>query len=542
MLIKAISCVHLTMFQYLLVTLVAFALGQTDPSEKCDRQVDVAIVGAGPSGAYASYLLRKSDLKVEIVEYTDRVGGRLRTFRFPQAENVPVELGPSMYSERHMRMNSLVKQLELTQEDLPSTWLTPNDEARYIMREQSIKEEEIRAGVKLPYKLTKAEEQNQGRLARYYLEQLTGYTGEELPANIRLHLRVKVPDSEGNRDIPLYQFNLSQALDLVASKDGKELFYALIKQKSATYHDVNALIAFSNYFNYESKNLTMKRIKEGMESLPQRLIENFVNEDKNSHSLKLNRKLESIESCGNRNYILTLKKTKSHDGHSYETGPEERLCAKKVILALPTSSLKAIQWEPLRSGLVSDALKSVRSVPVSKVAMVFNKQHWLSNEKRKATVAISDDSISKVFELGQSNISSSYVLMASFAEGQNVRDLEDINFEGQIAPESQGAPLEYRVTKDLRDNIISKLNLLFGTTFDQPSASMGVFWTKFPQNGGESVWRADRHYDQVQSIVERPSLQDEIYIVGSDFAWGNHQVWTEGSLETVDNVMTKYFQ
>ncbi|KAK6959525.1 hypothetical protein BgiMline_034674, partial [Biomphalaria glabrata] len=45
--------------------------------------------------------------------------------------------------------------------------------------------------------------------------------------------------------------SLSEALDLVASKDGKELFMALSKRKGAVYKDVNAVLAFSNHFNYD---------------------------------------------------------------------------------------------------------------------------------------------------------------------------------------------------------------------------------------------------------------------------------------------------
>ncbi|KAH9498902.1 hypothetical protein Btru_004989 [Bulinus truncatus] len=529
----------LKMFRYFCVTLLALANAQIDPSEKCDRQVDVAIVGAGPSGAYSSYLLRKSNLNIEVVELTDRVGGRVKTFRFPQAENIPVELGPSTYTDSHEIMKNLVEELEL---EPGKSWMTRNDEARYVMRGQSFTEGEIRAGAKLPYKLTDDEQKNQARLAQFYLEQLTGYTGDDFPPSIRLHLRVKVPDTNGKKDIPLYQYNLSQALDLVASKEGKELFYALLKQKSAAYQDASALIAFSDHFDLQSKNVTVSKIKEGMEALPQRLIEKFVNEDKNRHTLKLNRKLDAIASRGERNYILKLRRTRTTHSQTYETGPEEHLCAEKVILALPTSSLKVIQWETLRSGLMYDALDSVKSLPVSKIAMVFNKQHWLENENKKAKVAIIDDSITKVYEMGKSNTSNTYVFMASFAEGEKVRDLEDLMIDRKPAAESESFPEENQISEDLRDHILSKLNDVFGTTFEKPVASIGMFWTKFPQTGGKSVWRANRNYDQVKTIVERPSLHDEVYIVGSDFAWNNLQVWLEGSLETVHSVMTKYFQ
>ncbi|KAK0055807.1 Achacin/aplysianin [Biomphalaria pfeifferi] len=525
------------MFRSLMhLAVLAVAWAEIDPLEKCDRKVDLAIVGAGPSGAYFGYMMRKAGLNVEIIEYTDRVGGRHKTERLPGLENVPIDLGPIMYSDLHQRMKAIIQELELTEEDFPNGWTVP-EETRYVLKGQSFTEKEIQDGAQLPYQLTKEEKDNQGRLARYYLEKLTSYTGSDMPPNIRMHLRVHLQDSRGLQYKHLYKYNLSEALDLVASKDGKELFMALSKRKGAVYKDVNAVLAFSNHFNYDSNNATRKRIQQGMEALPRTLVKKFLDES-SKHKLSLNRKLDAIAGRELFDYIMRLKQTETKDGRTYEIGPEEFVCASKIVLALPASSLKIIQWEPLKSSLVSEALDSVRSVPVSTVVMTFSQRHWQDNPNKKASVLFTDESISQVVELGQSPDSRAYVLQASFAEGDRVRDLETLNLYKSAGSSQLG---ENQVSQELSDHIIIKLSSVFGTQFSKPLSSMGVFWTKYPQSGGQTVWKANRHYDLVKSIIEHPSIEDDVYVVGSDFAWGNLQFWTEGSLETVENVLFKYF-
>ncbi|KAH9507664.1 hypothetical protein Btru_053400 [Bulinus truncatus] len=88
-----------------------FAQPDKDSTDKCDRRVDVSIIGAGPAGTYAAYLLSNSSMSLELVEGTDRIGGRLHTVRLPGSEDIAIELGTMMFADSHERIRKLIQEL-----------------------------------------------------------------------------------------------------------------------------------------------------------------------------------------------------------------------------------------------------------------------------------------------------------------------------------------------------------------------------------------------------------------------------------------------
>jgi hypothetical protein len=78
-----------------------------------DGVVDVAIVGAGVSGAYCAYRLTgDTRLTVAMFEREARVGGRLWSYRWPEADAL-VELGGEAFSPIHANVAGLVRTLGL---------------------------------------------------------------------------------------------------------------------------------------------------------------------------------------------------------------------------------------------------------------------------------------------------------------------------------------------------------------------------------------------------------------------------------------------
>ncbi|KAH9507663.1 hypothetical protein Btru_053398 [Bulinus truncatus] len=281
----------------------------------------------------------------------------------------------------------------------------------------------------------------------------------------------------------------------------------------------------------------MLKIKEGMDSLPKRLVQNFLR-DSDRHKLSLNRSLSSIEKLSSNEYLLQLRKTKTVNGITFETGSEEFLCAKKVILALPKVALIKI-WSPiLKNPEISKAIEAVRLVPVSKIIMAFKQQHWTKDPMAKSSTKFTDETIGKIYDLGKSSKSNFYFLMASYAEGDRVRPLEEINLEGPaISGSAEGVN---QVTVGLKDEILKQLKKVFNNPdFENPQSAISKFWTKMVPVS--TVWRANYHFDDTICRLQRPSLDDDVHIVGSDYAWGNTQSWTEGALESVENVLSRYF-
>ena len=60
----------------------------------CD---DIAIIGAGIAGSYAAWRLRNQDKKITVYEYSNRIGGRCHTVKFPGIQDVHIEMGPMRF-------------------------------------------------------------------------------------------------------------------------------------------------------------------------------------------------------------------------------------------------------------------------------------------------------------------------------------------------------------------------------------------------------------------------------------------------------------
>ena len=68
---------------------------QNKPNQhcECDTIDDVAIVGAGIAGAHTAWRFRNAGLKVSLYEYSNRIGGRFFTVKFPGIPDVNIEMG-----------------------------------------------------------------------------------------------------------------------------------------------------------------------------------------------------------------------------------------------------------------------------------------------------------------------------------------------------------------------------------------------------------------------------------------------------------------
>ena len=70
----------------------------------------IAIIGAGITGLSAAHYLRKedSDLKIDVYEQSDRVGGKIKTY---SKDGYTIELGPESYLGRKTIMTELAEEI-----------------------------------------------------------------------------------------------------------------------------------------------------------------------------------------------------------------------------------------------------------------------------------------------------------------------------------------------------------------------------------------------------------------------------------------------
>ncbi|BFZ11390.1 hypothetical protein BsWGS_14429 [Bradybaena similaris] len=262
------------------------------------------------------------------------------------------------------------------------------------------------------------------------------------------------------------------------------------------------------------------------------------------HAITMNRKLEGINRRESGLYQLELLQTRTQDGFTRvnaEAG-RELVCARKVILAIPHLALTLLRWKTLRDPLVNEALHAVIPFATSKVFFTFPKAWWLDNPSLSAHVMKSELPFSQMYDWKFSNVSGSYVLLASYADVARTIHLQNLNSGDDLIPGS--APGANKVTNRLKEELLSHLALAFGIrrqAIPEPTSAISVFWVQYPYDGGLTTWKAGYIYNDVRNIIQHPSLLDDVYIVGSDHAFLDMTVWVEGALSTVDAVLDMYF-
>ncbi|WP_179228439.1 flavin monoamine oxidase family protein [Leptolyngbya ohadii] len=83
-----------------------------------DRNAKVLVVGAGIAGLTAAYRLKQAGVAVDIVEASDRIGGRLKSLSGQAGYPGIVELGGEFIDSRHTCVRSLAAELGLQMGDL----------------------------------------------------------------------------------------------------------------------------------------------------------------------------------------------------------------------------------------------------------------------------------------------------------------------------------------------------------------------------------------------------------------------------------------
>ena len=69
------------------------SVGQPEPDVDLTTCDDIAIIGAGVAGTYTAWRLRNQGKKITVYEYSDRIGGRCYTVKFPGIPDVNKEMG-----------------------------------------------------------------------------------------------------------------------------------------------------------------------------------------------------------------------------------------------------------------------------------------------------------------------------------------------------------------------------------------------------------------------------------------------------------------
>ena len=90
-----------------------YAIPPAPASRGAKPQHSCIVVGAGFAGLTAAYRLTAAGWKVTVLEARNRIGGRVWSYRFPQAPELVCEMGGEWIGNDHKKIIALAKELNV---------------------------------------------------------------------------------------------------------------------------------------------------------------------------------------------------------------------------------------------------------------------------------------------------------------------------------------------------------------------------------------------------------------------------------------------
>jgi protoporphyrinogen oxidase len=526
------------------------------------RDVDIAVVGGGVAGAYAAWRLLQTEarrgplqymaalnqddkIRVELFEYSGRIGGRLYSLRLPGAPHLPIELGGMRFLNTHKRVMSLVGRFGLEAREL----LVEDKEGRnlYFLRGQHFAASDWkRASFSPPFDLAPQER---------------GRTPGELLAEVALRYE---KNADNFRDTGFWNLLLrelsKEAYDLARQAGGYD---TLVNNWSAAEAIPFLLADFPADARYMALN-------KGFQSLPLTLAKEF--EDFGGR-ISLKHRLHRIDWDEERQQIeLLFDTTGGSPDFVVPQAPSSdnalRVRARHVILAMPRRAIELLHPDSVlfQSATFQNNLRSVLAQPAFKIFAAYRRPWWTETRGVVAGRALTDLPIRQCYywgteesaPRGETGVKNS-ILMASYSDGNSVefwaglaRHPERYSAPPHAFPPGVGIPpfvQELSASQRLVEELQSQLRLLHGLNrltpptdgaqLLDPYVTVYRDWTKEPFGGGWHFWKIGSDARKIVSFMRRPFEKLPLSICGE--AWSQQQGWVEGALETTDGVFESVF-
>ncbi|XP_008103685.1 L-amino-acid oxidase isoform X1 [Anolis carolinensis] len=302
---------------------------------KASKPKTVVIVGAGISGLTAGKLLKDAGHQVHILEASDRVGGRIKTYR---EKDWYADVGPMRLPKHHRIVREYLKKFNLAL----NPFVQNNDNAWYLFRNRREKVADVKANSNLfGYELDPKEK---GKTP----DELYLGTLDRVTKNCTL-LKAKY-DSYTAKEYLIKEGNLSRgAVDMIGT---------LANQEAAFY-----LSFFNSVFSHVtfSDDNSLDEITGGFDKLPNAFLQTLPG------IIRLNNKVEKIVHSGRKATVFFHKKGRS---------ALSWLTADFVLVTATTKATRLIEFQPPLSNTKAHGLRSFHYASATKIALACTDRFW----------------------------------------------------------------------------------------------------------------------------------------------------------------------
>lgn len=293
-------------------------------------EAEVLVVGAGLAGLNAALGLNDAGVDVLVLEASDQVGGRVRTFDFGDG---PVEAGATTYGPTHLRSLALLDRFQL-----PTDTFSADIHFAYSVNGDLCSEDEwpTSEGNRLV-----GEERDilPSRIDNYYMQAFLPFEGLDDWLDPR-YAEYDIPfadllRSKGLSEEALRLVNMCINANDIQTVSALSIFRDAIKWRDVGYTDPK------NFNQYGAAQYRPVFLKEGGQRLPEAMAAAL------DRPVEFNRDVRSII------YGKDSVEVRCLDGSTYR--------AKRVVVAVPIVTLRTIEFSPPLPGLLHEAIQTARA-------------------------------------------------------------------------------------------------------------------------------------------------------------------------------------
>ncbi len=519
-----------------------------EPFAQADLELDVAVIGAGVSGAYSAWRLKEKFPKqrIALFEYSNRVGGRLYTVELPGMPHVHAEVGGMRFIPKTQAfVTDLIVHLGLARRPFPMGAADDPAGANNFayLRRRLMRIKDFTDPAKLPYLLNPTE---QGMTP----DQLQQYVMNSLVPNADQLTQHQWNDISVLNGEQLYKLGFWNLLYRTLSSEA----YQFMDDAGGYYTNVantNAVLSLP-VFDF-GPSVAYETLVDGYDALPKALATSFTDLDGEFFA---NHRLDSIAKVNDRYALLFIRTQTSPSGKTTDLPghPPVRVFAKKVVLALPRRSIELVRWDVLEQPEVSRLIGSVISQAAFKLFLAYPYPWWkpLGVEFGRS---ITDMPLRQTFyfqteglQPGADPTNMNSLMMVSYNDLGSVpfwKALEEGDpFGGRrnlFAPAHKEVPAhEFTVTSQMVDAAQQQVREIHGLRFvPEPYSAVYHDWSEDPFGAGWHAWKAGFKFWELMKQVRQPSPKEDVFVCGE--AYSINQGWVEGALQTADLVLQEHF-
>jgi monoamine oxidase len=513
-------------------------------TKAADDIIDVAVVGAGASGAYACWRLKAAGRNPVLFESTDRIGGRLWSIHPPGMPNLVAELGGMRFLTSHKLVVSLAAELKLKTD----VFSIGDDKNIAFLRGVQLRFSELKSNPnKVPYRLRDSEKGSiPGELLVAAIRKAVPNADKITP---REWEKVKRTIRFKNRQ--LYNWGLWNMLleqDVMSSEA-----YALLLEGGG-YESLadnwNCAEACQYLLSDFPSDVHYRRFVDGYQGLPLKLVKEF---ERNRGQVKLLQTLQSFD-ISKRGSVVEATFLDER------TKRQTVIRAKALILAMPQRRLKLLaQTSPvLQDSAAHDLLDSVSAMPAFKMLLGYPKPWWqeLGISAGRSTTDLPARQVYYAgTEKGLSDpINENSLVLASYADGRTESFWSPLQSPDKLSlrrNDGDPFPLDPRFVRGYPgDKSPRATNALVETVSAQlapmhdPVEIPKPYWASFKDwttdyGGGWHFWNPGLAVGDYIGQVRHPVSDAPVYICGE--AYANEQGWVEGTLKSAEHVLQEHF-